>query len=83
MENQSDPLLDWFMFHKIYYIYSDINNKEEQNTAMIITSMSEHEEANIINEELEDSRDNDDNNQPILQENIIPSDLNDIQPRAN
>ena len=82
MENKSDPILDWFMFHKIYYMYSDINNKEEQNTAMILTSMSEHEEANIVNEELEDSRDNDDNNQPILQENIIPSDLNDIQPRA-
>ena len=26
-ENQSDPRLDWFMFHKIYYMYSDNKNK--------------------------------------------------------
>ena len=32
---------------------------------MIITSMSEHEEANKKGE-LEDTRDNDDNNQPLL-----------------
>ena len=63
-------------------MYSDIKNKEERNDALLLTSMSEHEEANKFNEELEDSRDNDDNNQPILQKMIIPSDLNDIQPRA-
>ena len=43
--------------------------------------MSEHKEANKVNEELEDSSDNDDNNQHILQKYIIPSDINDIQPR--
>ena len=43
-EKQSDPRLTWFMFHKIYCMYSDINNKEERNADMIITSMSEHEE---------------------------------------
>ena len=26
---QSDPRITWFMLHKIYYMYSDINNKEE------------------------------------------------------
>ena len=40
---QSDPRLAWFMFHQIYPIYSEINNKEEINSAMLITSMSEHE----------------------------------------
>ena len=34
---------------------------------MLITSMSEHKEANKGNKELEDSRDNNDNNQHILQ----------------
>ena len=33
---------------------------------MLLTSMSEHKEAKKINEEIEDSHDNDDNNQPIL-----------------
>ena len=49
---------------------------------MLLTSMSEHEEANKVNKELEKSRDNDDNNQPILQKMIIPSDINDFQPRS-
>ena len=63
-------------------IYSDIKKKEEVNSAMLLTSMSEHEESNKVNEELEHSRDNDDNNQPILKRMIIPSDLNDIKPRS-
>ena len=63
---KSDPRLAWFMLHKIYLMYSDINNKEERNVAMLLTSMSEHEEANKVNKELKDSGDNDDNNQPIL-----------------
>ena len=48
-EYKSDPRLTWFMFHKIYCMYSDINNKEDRNSAMIITSMTEHEEANKVN----------------------------------
>ena len=48
-ENKNDPRLTWFMFHRIYYMYSDIKNKEEQNTDMLLTSMSEHKEANIVN----------------------------------
>ena len=40
---QSDPRITWFMLHKIYYMYSDINNKEESNADMLLTSMSEHE----------------------------------------
>ena len=49
---------------------------------MILTRISEHNKPNKFNEELEYSRDNDNNNQPILQTIIIPSDLNYIQPRA-
>ena len=46
---------------------------------MILTIISEHEEAKKVNEELEDSHDNDNNNQAILKKMIIPSDLNDTQ----
>ena len=38
---KSDPRLAWFMFHKIYHMYSNIKNKEVRNAAMLITSMSE------------------------------------------
>ena len=81
-EKQSYPRLDWFMFHKTYHMYGNTKNKEQRNYAMLITSMPEHEVDNKVNEELEGSRDNDDGNQPILQKMIIPSDINDIQPRA-
>ena len=52
-ENKYDPRLAWFMFHKIYLMYSDRNNKEEINAAMIINSMSEHKESNKSNKYLE------------------------------
>ena len=39
-ENQSDPRLAWLMFQKIYLVYHDINNKEQSNSPMILTSMS-------------------------------------------
>ena len=48
---------------------------------MLLTIMSEHEESNKVNEELDFFQDNDENNQPFLKTMIIPSDLNDIQPR--
>ena len=49
---------------------------------MLITIMSKHEQFRKANEELEDSRDNDDNNQLFLQKMIIPSDINDFQERS-
>ena len=54
------------MFHKIYRMYINIKNKEEINAYMLLASMSKHKEANKVKKELEDSRDNDDKNQPIL-----------------
>ena len=39
---QSDPKISCFMFHKIYRMYSDTKNKEQRNSDMLITSMSEH-----------------------------------------
>ena len=49
---------------------------------MLLTSMSEHEESKKVNKELGDSCDHDENNQHFLQKIIIPSDINDIQPRS-
>ena len=46
---QSDPRIAWFIFHNIYYMYSDIKNKEDINYAMLLTSMSEHKESNKVN----------------------------------
>ena len=43
------PRLNWLIFHEIYCMYSDTKNKEEINSAMILTSMSEHEEAKKVN----------------------------------
>ena len=76
---KSDPRIAWFMFHRIYLIYSDIKNKEEINSDMVLTRMTEREEANKLNEELKESHDNDVKNKPFLQKMIIPYDINDIQ----
>ena len=63
-------------------MFIDINNKEEENSSMPCTSISEHEESKKLNEEPKDSQDEDENNQPFLQKMIISSELNYIQPRA-
>ena len=49
-KNQSNPSIAWFMFHKIYCMYSDIKNKEKINAAMLLTRISERKEANKFNE---------------------------------
>ena len=45
--------------------------------------MLEEEEYKKLNEQLEDSRDINEKNQPFLQKTRISSNLNDIKPRAN
>ena len=37
MAKKSDTRLAWDMIHKIYHIYSYINNKEETNAALLLT----------------------------------------------
>ena len=69
---QSDPRLAWFMFHNIYIEYSATKNKEEINADMLLTSMSKPEEAKKLNEELEDSRDNDDKKSTYLAKKYHP-----------
>ena len=48
-EKQNGPRLAWFTFHRIYCMFSDIKNKEEINSALLLTSMSEHKEVNKVN----------------------------------
>ena len=40
---QSDPNISYLMFHKIYSMHSYIKNKEEKNSDILLSSMSEHE----------------------------------------
>ena len=70
------------MIQNIYLIYRGIKNNEERNAAMLITSLSEQEQANKVNEELSESRDNDEKNKTFFQIMNITSNLNDIQQRA-
>ena len=81
-EKQSYPSISLFMFHMIYGMYNNVNKKEEIGTAMVLTSTTEHEEDNKVNKKIKDSRNNDENNQPLLQKMIIQFDLNEIQPRT-
>ena len=37
-----DPGISWIIIQKIYLMHQYIDNKEESNTDMLITSMSEH-----------------------------------------
>ena len=39
-ENLRDSRIAWFMFHKIYCMFSYINKKEEINYSMVLTSIS-------------------------------------------
>ena len=63
------------MFPKIHHMYSDIKNKEEINAALLITSMSDHEDINKVSKTKVNSHDN-------HHRTIVPPDLHQIQPRA-
>ena len=43
---KSDPRLAWLMLQNIYLMYWDINNKEERNADIILTSMLKHKKSN-------------------------------------
>ena len=47
--NQSNPRLAWLVFSNIYILYHYIKNKEESNAAVILTSMTEHEQPRKLN----------------------------------
>ena len=56
-------------------MYSDIKNKEEINAALLLTSMSDHEDINKVSETTLNSHDN-------HHITIVTPDLHQIQPRA-
>ena len=56
-------------------MYSDIKNKEETNAALLLTSMSDHEDINKVSETKVSSHGN-------HHRTIVPTDLHQIQPRA-
>ena len=82
MEKKFDPRLAWEMFHKIYHMYSDINNKGERNAALLLTSISDHQYINKFSKKTVNSHENHHNEYPFQVRRIFPSNLHHIQPRA-
>ena len=81
-EKKCYPRLAWEMFHKIYNMYSDINNKEKTNADFILTIMSDHKYINKVSETTVNLHDNQHNEFPLQVRTIVPPDLHQIQPRA-
>ena len=81
-EKQCDLSLAWDMFHKIYHMYSDINNEEETNEDLLLTSMSDHEDINKVSEITVNSHENHQNEYPFQVQMIVPPNLQQIQPIA-
>ena len=63
-------------------MYSDIKNREEINAALLITSMSDHEDINKVRETTLNSHENHHNEYLFQVLTIYPPDLHQIQPRA-
>ena len=63
-------------------MYSDIKNKEEINAALLVTSMSDHEDINKVSTTTVNSHENYHNKYPFQLRTIVPPDLHQIQPRA-
>ena len=79
-EKKFYPRLAWGMFHKIYHMYSDINNKEETNADLLLTRMADHKYMNKVSKTTENSRDNHQNEFTFHLRTISPPDLHKIQP---
>ena len=70
------------MFHKIYHMYGDINNKEEANHALLLTRMWDHKDIKKVSKKTVNSHANHQNEFPFQGRMIVPPDLHQIQPRA-
>ena len=81
-KKQSDLMLNWEMFHKIYHRYSDIKNKEGKNAALLLTSMSDHKYMNKFNKTTVNPYENNQNEFPFQVRKIVPTDLHHIQLRV-
>ena len=71
-ENKSDTRLAWIIPQNIFLMYCNTNNKEEWNSVILLTSMSENIEANKQNNKVEDSQGNMENNQPLIKTSAPP-----------
>ena len=80
--NQSDPELSREIFHKIFYMYSDINNKEETKSDLLLTSMSDHKYMSKVSKTIVNSHETHQNEFPFHLITIVSPDLHHIQPRA-
>ena len=63
-------------------MYIDINNKEGVNTALLLTSMSDHKDMSKVSETTVNTHENHQNTFPFQVRTILPPDLHQIQPRA-
>ena len=63
-------------------MYSDINDKEETNDALLLTSMSDHKDMNKFSKITINSYDNHQNEFPFQVRTVFPPDLHQIRPRA-
>ena len=63
-------------------MYSDINNKEETNVALLLTIISDQKYMNKVNETTVNSHDNNNKKFPFQVRTIVPHNLHKIQPRA-
>ena len=80
--NKSDPRLAQEIFHKIYHMYGNINNTEEKNTALLLTSMSYYKYTNKVYQNNSKLHDNHQNEFTFQVRPIVPPELRQIQPRA-
>ena len=76
---QSDPNINWDMFHNIYHMYSDINNKEEKNAALLLTIISDHKDISKVIKTAVNSYDNHQNEFNFQLITIVPPNLRQIQ----
>ena len=70
------------MFHKMYNMYININNKEATHAAFLITRISYHKYINKVSKIKVNSHDNHHNEFPLQVRMIAPPDLHHIQPGA-
>ena len=63
-------------------MYSDIENKEETNVALLLTIMLDHKDINKVIKTTVNLRNNHQNEFTFRVRIIFPPDLNQIQPRA-
>ena len=70
------------MFQNIYHMYSDIKNKEETNSALLITRMSDHKDIKKVSKTTVKSHDNHPNEFPFRVKTIVPPNLRQVQSRS-